>query len=471
MGWNQPKKLNEPVWIQTPSNASPCALRACASFGLIIDHQPLTHTTQPKITHPSPDQLSRIQSSSTVLLTGASGSGKSSLLRGIRLALLNEHNTVHYVNDSPTTHNQSIAMIDQLTGPLTERLTTLSHCGLAEPSLWAQPPSCLSVGQRARLNLAVTMHSAHPGDTVIADEFATSLDRANAYALAKTMARWAKNAKVTLIAATPHEDMEAMLNPDLVIDLNTNTTKNACNHVNQPIQITTGSIADYHTLAHLHYRSAQPATHTLILKASRTVPILGSILAGVLVISMPTLNSSWRDRAWPGFFTTTNKSLNAKRINTHLRCISRVIVEPRSRGLGVASSLVRHYLANPQTHATESIAAMGAVCPFFERASMTPYQLPHTPVDLRLLDALEHQQLTLDKLIRTSIEPNTLIARELITWSKARRIIGSGTPDHQTVKRLAPIAACRLLASPRAYAHVHNDLTMGNDKDEQTRLD
>ncbi|PCI10391.1 hypothetical protein COB72_03310 [bacterium] len=463
MSWNQPTKLVQPIAINTPSDVSVCALRACASFGLIAHH---TKQTSPKIEHPSAVMLDRIGASSTALITGASGAGKSCLLRGIQQSIARS-SKIHIAHNFSSQTTQPTAMIDLFIGPLELRVATLSHAGLAEPKLWAMPASCLSVGERARLNLALAMHNAQRGDVVIADEFATPLDRASAYALAHTMRRWAKRTGITLIAATAHEDMAGMLNPDLIIDMNNrtmHTMRTACERANQPIIIEQGTIADYQALAHLHYRGSKPATHTLVLKATRTVPILGEILAGILVISMPTLNGSWRDRAWPGFFSADDKTTNAKRINTNLRCISRVIVEPRSRGLGVASALVRHYLRNPQTPATESIAAMGSVCPFFERSGMTAYELIPASVDLRLLDAIDHQQITLANLINTPIESGSLLERELITWSKVRKVIGSGTPSSQTIKSLAPIAACRLLANPRAYAHVysHGDNGDGN---------
>ncbi len=407
--------------------------------------------------------LGQIGASSTVLITGASGAGKSCLLRGIQQAI-SRSSRVHIAHDSTTQISQTAAMLDLFSGPLERRVETLSHAGLAEPKLWAMPTPCLSVGERARLHLALAMHNAQRGDVVIADEFATPLDRASAYALAHTMSRWTSRTGIILIAATAHEDMAGMLAPDLVINMNTRTMNTTCDSANQSITIEQGTIADYQLLAHLHYRGSKPATHTLVLKATRTVPILGEILAGVLVISMPTLNGSWRERAWPRFFSAGNKASNAKQINTNLRCISRVIVDPRSRGLGMASALVRHYLNNPQTPATESIAAMGSVCPFFERAGMTPYELLPAPVDLRLIDAINHQQRTLADLINTPIKPGSLLERELITWSKTRKVIGSGTPDSQTVQSLAPIVACRLLANPRAYAHVYSN---GDDGDER----
>ena len=454
MGMRVPSSLPRQVDVSTPSDLSPTAVVACAGFGLIAKH---TEHHQTKAHYPDTHILDQIRSSTITLVTGASGAGKTCMLRGIHHSLaLKSPADIHIAQDQHPLDDHR-CMIDLLDGPLESRTTTLASAGLAEPRLWALPRPCLSIGERSRLALAITMHHARPSDIVIADEFGTPMDRVSAYALARTMSRWARSKGITLIAATAHEDMEHMLTPDLTVDMNNQTTRTPSPHNRQPITIEHGTISDYRRLAHLHYRGAQPATHTLVLRATRTCPIVGEILAGVLVVSMPTLNSAWRNRAWPGVFSTESKTINAKRINKHLRCISRVIIDPRSRGLGIASALVRAYLEQPQTTATESIAAMGSVCPFIERAGMQRYPLDHTPIDLRLIDAINATDHTLVDLITYPIEQGSLIERELITWSKARRIIGSGAHDTETVQRLAPIAACRLLSKPRAYAHVYRN--------------
>ncbi len=73
-------------------------------------------------------------------------------------------------------------------------------------------------------------------------------------------------------------------------------------------------------------------------------------LAGVLVVSMPTLNGRWRHAAWPDVdWAAGGRTAAARRLNLRVRTISRVIVEPRCRGMGVATKLVRSYLAGPLT--------------------------------------------------------------------------------------------------------------------------
>ncbi|MEO6436540.1 MAG: GNAT family N-acetyltransferase, partial [Tepidisphaeraceae bacterium] len=54
----------------------------------------------------------------------------------------------------------------------------------------------------------------------------------------------------------------------------------------------------------------------------------------------------------------------------NVRAISRVIVHPQFRGLGVASGLVRRVLLDCPTRYVEATAAMGEVHPFFEKGGM-----------------------------------------------------------------------------------------------------
>ena len=78
----------------------------------------------------------------------------------------------------------------------------------------------------------------------------------------------------------------------------------------------------------------------------------------------------------------------AKLLNEEFRTISRVIIDPRFPGIGLARRLVEHALAHPESPYTESLAAMGAMNPFFERAGMMRYDPPAHPDDERLQQAI-----------------------------------------------------------------------------------
>jgi len=205
-------------------------------------------------------------------------------------------------------------------------------------------------------------------------------------------------------------------------------------------RIESGSRDDYEALRFAHYLAGPPATPVRYLRAVRE-----GRLAGVLVIAMPTLNASWRDLAWgkPG---SRSRSERAHHLNRTLRTIARVIVDPRLRGLGIATALVRAYLRDPLTKRTEAVATMGAVCPFFARAGMTETPVPVHPADARLADALDAAGLAAWELPDLA-DADPFIARELRRWKRNRGAAVRRVPDD----RLAFEAARRLLARPRAY--------------------
>jgi hypothetical protein len=213
-----------------------------------------------------------------------------------------------------------------------------------------------------------------------------------------------------------------------------------------------GTLADYDALSRFHYRARKPATAVRILRA---LDAESGILAGVLIVSMPTIDGAWRALAWPGRYDprALGKAAALRRVNAEVRTISRVVIEPRFRGLGLAGALVRAYLGLPLTPATEAVASMGAACPFFARAGMIEYRLPPPRADARLLDALAHAAIGAEDLADRAfpIARHPFIARELsawASWSKPARAV-RGRP----AREIAPIAAARLLARPVSYCH------------------
>lgn len=405
-----------------------------------------------------------------VLIAGPSGAGKSTLLRGVMREAMGERARV--VRSRLSAAQAERAAFDCLSGDASSRASTLASAGLAEPMLWARCAGDLSGGERARLLLAIAIHGARAGETVFIDELASNLDRVNAGSLCATLRRWARRSGVCIVCAGAHEDLERMLAPDRVFEACSGIDRGSRDDALARVRVERGSMEDYRALSHLHYRGGCPATVVRVLRAVREVPRWiepsGGVLAGVLCVSLPALNSRWRERAWPGVFRSGDKRRDAAQVNALLRTISRVIVEPRSRGLGVATALVRAYLADPITPATEASAAIGAVCPFFEHAGMTPYALGHDLIDTRLRDALAHLGTRPEALVRRAIGPGSLLRRELITWGRRRKLLGPGVIDDEEVVRLTLLAACRLCSRPRAFAYTKGDFGDGRAQIQHT---
>jgi len=114
-------------------------------------------------------------------------------------------------------------------------------------------------------------------------------------------------------------------------------------------------------------------------------------LVAVIVYSRPPLSLAARDRATGGRYRTAGMGRVAAGylVNRELRIISRVVVAPNWRGLGLAVRLVAETLPQVGTPYVEAMAAMGQMHPMFERAGMTAYPQRQAPQGERLLAAME----------------------------------------------------------------------------------
>jgi hypothetical protein len=188
-------------------------------------------------------------------------------------------------------------------------------------------------------------------------------------------------------------------------------------------------------------------------------------LAAILTISMPTLNGPWRHHAWPRLFhpaaTPSTKRLAAQHANRYLRTISRVIVDPRYRALGIARRLVEAYLADPLTPCTEAIASMGRWCPFFAHAGMRDVPLPPTRRERMFARALERLGLEPWELADVGRAASVVRASEsfraaITTWANYSRATRRQLPadgDPVAITNLAILAGASLTARPVVYVN------------------
>lgn len=213
------------------------------------------------------------------------------------------------------------------------------------------------------------------------------------------------------------------------------------------VVIEVGSIADYARLAAFHYLAGPPATHVRVLAARDAGQTVG-----VLVVSMPTLDGAWRDVAWAGRYRARRageRSACLRLLNAEVRTISRVVVDPRWRGLGLARKLVERYLAEPLTERTEAVCGIGAVCPFFARAGMREVPVPARRCTARLADAACHVARPEGR----GVAPDVLCApgfirRELERWWRAHKT----TRGRETrVEDMASEAFAAIVAPRCAY--------------------
>ncbi|MEM0982367.1 MAG: hypothetical protein AAGI17_00290 [Planctomycetota bacterium] len=418
-------------------------LEALAPFGVTVERGSVIPPTHDEALA----ALRQLEPGEVATIGGHSGAGKSRLLRALAETLGDD--AVVVAAPSP---KRLIA--DQFEGlAASELMPALTAAGLGEARVLAVTPGQLSDGERARLSLAIALHRAEQTNAgwLLADEFGSVLDRETAACVAAAVRlRLSRSTNgLRLVVASAHEDLPSLIAPDLNLRLRERSCEIARPRKTRPLAlrrrptIERGTIADFDGLAHHHYRAGRPATWSRVLRA---VTRPGDV-AGVLVASYPTLNGSWRDRAWPDRYSADDKHAAAMRVNRELRCISRFVVTPRWRGLGVASGLVRVYLAEPETQATEAVSVMGAASPFFDAAGMTRYRLAPGDADRRLLDAIEEAGVEAWRLVERKqaerIMESSWLAHEVARW---KRESGARTRWLETSAQVMRAAAARVAA-------------------------
>eukprot|EP00913_Durusdinium_trenchii_P005908 g5520.t1 len=427
---------------------------AMALFGLTIERG---DESTPAADASALGALCGLQAGGVALISGASGHGKSTLLRAVRGELLRRGERVVGV-DPASLARSTRRVVDLVPGELGAAMACLSRAGLGEARLLARRACDLSEGERWRLALARAMGAPGRGRWVLADEFCSALDRETAMGVCASARRWARrDGGVRLVCAAAHEDLGRLLGADLCVVLggtgDVRLERDA--HRQGPgVRIERGEIGDYDALGQYHYRGGRPATCSRVLRAVGEVEGGGRLL-GVLVESMPTLNAAWRDLPWPGRYTRGPKRERALRINRELRCVSRVVVDPRWRSMGVARRLVEEALRTAETPATEAKAAMGGLSPFFARAGMRAYAEPVLAPEARLRDALTHEGFRARDLIvgerADEAGARPLLRRELRRWAQASRatrgLVGRGWGE------MARAAGARLSQRAVCYAH------------------
>jgi len=337
----------------------------------------------------------RIRPGQIVAVVGPSGSGKSVLL-----AKIAEQVGGAVDLDVRSLLGSGVPAVTAVGGgPLDDRLTVLSRCGLADAAAMVRPARRLSGGQLYRLALAKAFYAAarrRAPTIVTADEFAAQLDRLTAAVLCRRIRKILTHWPIALVLATARSELLSELRPDVTVvkpiggTPRVTVAAGAARTRRRAMPIERGTIADYDALSCFHYLAGRPATHKRVyVIRGKGRRVGGPGVAAVLVVSPPLANVRGRNLATGGRYVGPDRAAAMAMLNAEMECISRVIVHPIYRGAGLAVRLVRHAVADARAPMVEALAAMGAVHPFFAKAGMTAYPLGPDRHVARLISAAE----------------------------------------------------------------------------------
>jgi ABC-type ATPase with predicted acetyltransferase domain len=318
-----------------------------------------------------------IKAGDIVYITGESGAGKSLLLKAL-VKHISRYESVFgkVIVERDINIDDDELLIDSIGRDTEDAIRLLSMVGLNDAYIFLRRYKELSDGQKYRYRIAKILSSNNGKCTLVFDEFCSLLDRDTAKVVAYLLAKIARTNKYTLLLATSHDDLEHDLKPNVIIHKsygsNISVTYNANNIDNSNynehkfkcsildrVRIEKGSIKDWQALEEFHYRSGKPFGIKHVFKAVMD----HNTIVGVIVYSIPPLSCKGRNIA-------LNRVVSAEEVNRDFITISRVVVLPKFRGIGLATLLVKSTMPLVGKKYVESVAVMGKYNPFFIKAGM-----------------------------------------------------------------------------------------------------
>jgi ABC-type lipoprotein export system ATPase subunit/GNAT superfamily N-acetyltransferase len=348
-----------------------------------------------------------------VYITGDSGSGKSLLLRALEADLGGESVNIEEV-DLPTGR----PIIDTVGRTFSEALRLLSRVGLNDAYLFLRECGQLSDGQRYRYKIARMIDSGKR--YWLADEFCSTLDRTTARVVAYNIQKLARRSGATLVVATTHVDLEEDLSPSILIrkgwgeeisvDYRPHREAPSCS-VSRQISLREASKEDYMRLAYLHYRDHRiPVPHRFYALDR------GDELVGAIAYCYSPVHAAGRKRA-------VGYRPDLEELNRDWTIISRVVVHPKYRTIGLGHRLVRETLPLCRRRHVELVAVMAQYNPFAERAGMKLISLnkPHPSIP-RAVEELK--ELNFDPVRLASVSHNLECLKALSDTGPIREVLG-----------------------------------------------
>ncbi|MEM2906057.1 MAG: ABC transporter ATP-binding protein [Candidatus Bathyarchaeia archaeon] len=343
--------------FKTRPELTPRTLAVAEAFGLGLDEAQTWPVYREYKVEVNPGDV--------VYITGESGGGKSLLLRELAEQMRGSPEFGRVLTDADVAVSPEEVPVEGLGATVDEALNHLSQAGLNEAFLWLRRYRELSDGQRYRYRLAKMLASG--AATWLFDEFAATLDRETARIVAFSLQKTARRTGRTVVVATSHGDLFEDLNPSVYIvkrlgaEVETSRYPNTLNAectVLRDVEIKPAAWSDYRRLEFFHYRAGRPFGVRKVFAAW----LRGRLVAAIVYSLAPRLCAA-RNR-FLGYAPSVEE------VNRDFLLISRVVVHPKYRSIGLGARLVRETLPQAGSRIVEAIAVMARFNPFFAKAGM-----------------------------------------------------------------------------------------------------
>lgn len=382
----EPLSLKCHVEFSTKAEVTERTLAVCEAFGLGVD--------EAKRFVVFDDFSIEFRRGDLIYVTGDSGGGKTSLLKAFENFFGEEAMALSDLQvDSEET------LIEGVGKDVKEAIEILSLCGLNDAFLFLRKFKELSDGQKYRYKLAKLVDRKDKAVWLV-DEFCASLDRVMARVVAFLFQKVSRKLGKTVVVATAHDDLLEDFQPDIVVRKGFEGDVEVVRSTIEPkrcsicadVRVEKGSLEDYENLKRFHYRSKNEKESSSLRIKDCYKLLYGEGLIGVIVFSHSYLNLKPRNMVFGDRYVYTPGDLRkARLVNDEIARISRVIIHPKFRGIGLGEFLVKETLPKLHVKVVEVLAVMARYNPFFERAGMlrVDYQRNETAVDKKIKAFLE----------------------------------------------------------------------------------
>ena len=166
-----------------------------------------------KVYIPNKLQLNKLKDWHIIAICGASGSGKSTILRNLA-----KENDCEIKKPSFDISKSLISNFTNLTPR--EASMLLSSMGLASVPTWTRPYNTLSNGEQYRASLAKLVSETNNTEIIFVDEYTSVVDRNVAKAMSNALQKYIRRNNKRIVLSSCHYDILEWLQPDYIYDLN-----------------------------------------------------------------------------------------------------------------------------------------------------------------------------------------------------------------------------------------------------------